>query len=269
MQRLQKRAVLRLSGPDTLTLLERTVTHPVSDWDEGMARYGALLTPQGKVITDYIAQPSAEGVLIDAPAGAATDLLRRLSLFRLRAQVDITPAEELCVAITPEGFADPRHAGLPRRAFLPAANAPEVFAGWDALAIRTGVAEWGRDFGSAEVFPTDVNMDLMGAIDYRKGCFVGQEVASRMKRKGGIRKRLLKVRGEALSAGGEVMAGGPIGRITSVAGEHGLAIIRIDRYLPALRGGEAFTVNQSPVEIDTPDWFVNDIEAVFMPNDHD
>ena len=267
MQRLPNRAVLRLSGPETLALLERTVTQSVAGWHEGEARYGALLTPQGKVISDYTALRTQDGVLIDAPEGAAADLLKRLILFRLRAKVDITLAPELSVALDPHGFADPRHSDLPSRAFVPSDQAPDVFTGWDAIAITAGVPEWGRDYGAAEVFPTDVNMDLMGAIDYSKGCFVGQEVASRMKRKGGVRKRTVRVRGAALSAGADILAGGPVGRVTSCAGELGLAIIRLDRFAAALGNKSDVTVNEAAAQIEAPGGFVNEAGAAIMERD--
>ena len=116
MHRLPNRSILVLSGPDTLALLERTVTHTVADWAEGEARYGALLTPQGKIIADYIAHRTAEGVQIDVHAEAAEDLLKRLKMFRLRSAVEIERDEGLVSAAGPAGAPDPRGAALPRRA---------------------------------------------------------------------------------------------------------------------------------------------------------
>jgi folate-binding protein YgfZ len=268
MHRLPNRSILVLSGPDTLALLERTVTHTVADWAEGEARYGALLTPQGKIIADYIAHRTAEGVQIDVHADAADDLLKRLKMFRLRSAVEIVRDETLVSAAGAEGAPDPRGAALPRRRVVAAGAATETFPGWDLLAMEAGVPEWGRDYRAAEVFPTDINMDLMNGIDYKKGCFVGQEVASRMKRKGLIRKRTVRVRGEALAAGAEVRAGaGLIGQVTSAEGGEGLALIRTDRFAKAMQAAEAVSVNEAAAEIETAPWLAAELKALMEAAD--
>jgi folate-binding protein YgfZ len=264
MHRLPARAILSLTGADTLSLLERTVTHTVADWPSGEVRYGALLTPQGKVIADYLALRTGEGVLIDVHEDAAEDLLKRLKLFRLRAAVDLVRDDTLAAGTSSDGAADPRSAKLPRRVIAPAAGMQEPLPGWDALAIAAGVPEWGRDYRAAEVFPTDINMDLMGGVDYRKGCFVGQEVASRMKRKGLIRKRSVRLRGAALEAGAEVRAGeaGLLGTVTSVAGTgEGLALIRTDRFARSVAGRQCVTVNEAAAEIEGAPWLIAEVKA--------
>lgn len=262
MHRLPHRAILRLTGPDTLALLERTVTHTVADWAEGEIRYGALLTPQGKVIVDYLAHRTAEGVFIDLHEDAADDMAKRLKMFRLRAAVEIARDEGLVSAIVVEGALDPRSAKMPKRAVVAAAQAGEPIPRWDALAIAAGIPEWGRDYRAAEVFPTDINMDLMNGVDYRKGCFVGQEVASRMKRKGLIRKRTVRLRGSALEAGAEVRAGaGVIGTVTSAAGNEGLALIRTDRFAKSIMAKEAVTVKDAPAEIEGAPWLIAEVKA--------
>ncbi len=263
MNRFPNRAILSLIGADTLALLERTVTHKVADWAEGEARYGALLTPQGKIIADYIAHRTADGVLIDVHADAADDLLKRLKMFRLRSAVDLTREDGLVSASDVNGAADPRAADLPRRSVVAAGDAPDPLPGWDALAIRAGVPEWGRDYGAAQVFPTDINMDLTGGIDYRKGCFVGQEVASRMKRKALIRKRTVRLAGAALATGAEVRAGESLlGAVTSAADGEALALIRTDRYAKALAAGEAVMVNAAPAQIESPPWLAAELAAL-------
>lgn len=263
MHRLPHRAVLSLSGPDTLALLERTVTHTVAGWAEGEARYGALLTPQGKVIADYIAHRTTDGVLIDVHEDAADDLLKRLTMFRLRSQVVLKIEDALVAAVSLEGAADPRSAKLPKRAVVAAGDAAEPLEGWDALAIAAGLPEWGRDYRAAEVFPTDINMDLMDGIDYRKGCFVGQEVASRMKRKGLIRKRTVRLRGEGLAAGAEVRAGsaGLLGTVTSAAAGEGLALIRTDRFAKSIAEKQPVAVNDTPADIEGAPWLIAEVKA--------
>lgn len=263
MHRLPNRTILRLEGPDTLALLERTVTHTVAGWEVGAARYGALLTPQGKVIADYIAHRTAEGVLIDVHAEAAEDLMKRLKMFRLRSAVEIGRDDGLVSAIDVDGAADPRTGKLPRRSVVAAGEAEATLPRWDALAISAGVPEWGRDYRAAEVFPTDINMDLMDGIDYRKGCFVGQEVASRMKRKALIRKRTVRVKGAALAAGAEVRAGANLlGMVTSAADGEGLALIRTDRFAKAIMSKEPLTVSEAPTEIDGAPWLIAEVKAL-------
>lgn len=262
MHRLPDRAILRLTGPDTLALLERTVTHKVMDWPEGEARYGALLTPQGKIIADYIAHRTADGALIDVHQDAAEDLLKRLKMFRLRSAVELVRDEALVSAISADGAPDPRSAKLPRRAVAPAAEAAPPLEGWDALTIAAGIPEWGRDHRAAEVFPTDINMDLMSGIDYKKGCFVGQEVASRMKRKGLIRKRTVRLRGQGLTPGAEVRAGALVlGQITSAAAGEALALIRTDRFAQSIAGQQPVTVNEASAEIEGAPWLIAEVKA--------
>lgn len=265
MHRLPNRAILRLEGPDTIALLERTVTHTVAGWEAGAARYGALLTPQGKVIADYIAHRTAEGVLIDVHEAAAEDLMKRLKMFKLRSVVEISLPANVSVNITNPmvgSYADPRSTSLPHRVLAPMHDGP-VADGWDALAIAAGVPEWGRDYRAAEVFPTDINMDLMDGIDYKKGCFVGQEVASRMKRKALIRKRTVRLRGDALVAGAEVRAGGNLlGAVTSAAAGEGLALIRTDRFAKSILAKDAVTVGEAPAEIEGSPWLIAEVKAL-------
>lgn len=263
MLSLPDRAILNLTGPDTLALLERTVTNKVADWADREARYGALLTPQGKVIADFIAHRRPDGVLIDVHREAAEDLLKRLKMFRLRSAVEMALCNELVSAVSTDGAPDPRSGNLPRRAIAPQRDAAGPLPDWDVLAIRAGVPEWGRDYRAGEVFPTDINMDLMNGVDYRKGCFVGQEVASRMKRKALIRKRTIRVHGTALVAGAEVRAGKSlIGTVTSAAGSEGLALIRTDRFAKSAQAGATVTVNGATAEIEGAPWLMAEVKAL-------
>ena len=258
---LPNRAIIRLTGPDMLHLLGRTVTHSVDNWNTGEMRYGALLTPQGKVIADYLAMLALENIYIDVHADAADELEKRLKMFRMRNEVEI---DRLTGDVVTEGsWVDVRSPDLPHRAITPAGvsgiDMPEDE--WHAARIAAGVPEWGADYRGAEVFPTDINMDMMSGIDYRKGCFVGQEVASRMKRKGKIRKRTLKVSGEGLETGADILAEAPIGAVTSVAGEQGLALIRTDRLAKAGQAGTPLTCNGKPVTFDLSDWQRAEVDA--------
>jgi len=263
MMRFPHRSLIRLSGPDTIALLERTVTNSVKDWAAGEVRYGALLTPQGKIISDYTVLRTDDGVLLDVHEDAAEDLMKRLKMFRLRAEVEIA-LDDTLAPVRADDAADPRSPALWGRKWVPAAEAGEMIADedWTANRVAAGVPEWGSDYRAAEVFPTDINMDVMGGIDYKKGCFVGQEVASRMKRRGKIRKRTLTVHGAALEAGTEIFSATPVGTVTSVQGDTGLALVRTDRLQKVLEQSLPLTCNDQPVTFDVPDWARSEMNAL-------
>ena len=257
MKLIPNRKVLSLTGPDTIALLERTVTHNVANWSEGEVRYGGLLTPQGKIIADYLATRTEEGVLLDVHQDALEDLARRLKMFRLRSDVTIEVREDLQVQQSEAGAPDPRSDALPRRFLMPG-GAEGVSEDYHTLRIAAGVPEWGSDYRAAEVFPSDVNMDVMNGIDYKKGCFVGQEVASRMKRRGKIRKRTVLLKGDQLSPEDKVMIGDmPAGAVTSSAGPLALALLRIDR-----AAGKLLSVNNQSVTIQSPEWLQQEFAEV-------
>lgn len=264
--RIPHRAVLRLDGPDTIELLERTVTHTVADWPAGEMRYGALLTPQGKIIADYLATRTDTGVLIDVHEAARADLEKRLKMFRLRADVVIEADDTLAVLADPAGASDPRSPFLPHRRIVPDNEATGLLEDYNLLRIEAGIPEWGEDYRSAEVFPTDINMDHLSGVDYKKGCFVGQEVASRMKRKAQIRKRTLRVAGDALVTGADILCGTVIGTVTSQQNGQGLALIRLDRLAAGALKGEPCTSGGYPVTILTEDdsWQTQEISEFYV-----
>ena len=257
------RAVLSLTGPDTIELLERLVTNTTSDWPTGEARYGALLTPQGKIIADFIALRTEDGVLMDAHESALEDFTRRLKLFRLRADVTIEPEPELGVFLDEDGVADPRSDALPLRRIGPCeAEATGDDTAYHAARIAASIPEFGFDFAGSEVFPADVNMDRLGGVDYSKGCFVGQEVVSRMYRRGKIRKRTVCVTGEGLEVGQSVTAGAaPIGEVTSAASGQGLVRLRTDRLAKARAADQPLMVGDSELALAAPDWLSDEIAA--------
>jgi len=232
--RLTDRAAIAVTGEEARDFLQRVVTCPIADISDGEMRAGALLTPQGKIIVDFLIHGRPDGVLIELPAAAADAFAKRLSMYKLRARAEVRVSEDLAI-IAGEGTPDPRSAALPKRGIRPRAET----AGWRAgdasqaeAEIAAGVPAFARDYGEADVFPTDVNLDLYGGIGWKKGCFVGQEVVSRMKRRGTIRKRTVRLDFEATApaAGTDVTLGDTaLGTITSSAGAHALAILRLDR----------------------------------------
>jgi len=259
-KRLPHRRVIALTGPDTIVMLERLVTNNTQDWHPGEMRYGALLTPQGKLIADYLALRRDDGVLLDVAASAADDLAKRLKLFRLRADVAIEPAADMAVLWGPEAFeaslADPRAPAGGHRAIEPASGVAEIDpATYHRHRVAAGLAEQGSDFDASDVFPSDVNLDRLGGVDYSKGCFVGQEVVSRMYRRGKIRRRTLVFQGDGLAPGDTVDADGTtLGDVTSVAGGCALARLRTDRLMRAHAAGAAMSAGGTKVTLDLPDW---------------
>ena len=274
---LPHRAVLSLIGLDTIELLERLVTHNVQDWQPGETRYGALLTPQGKVIADYLAIRTEDGVMLELDQEALPDLAKRLKMFRLRADVQIEPQEDLFViaGLEPTSepsavsdavltYADPRFTeGRTRALVTTAPSDAQSVSDYHADRIAHGVPEQGSDFGAAEVFPADINMDHFGGVDLKKGCFVGQEVVSRMHRRGKVRKRTLCLHSDTPDIpSGSLQAPHEIGQITSTSGGLALARVRIDRLKQALDKGEALNVDETPVTIAKPDWLEAEMTAI-------
>lgn len=262
---LPQRAVIAITGAEARSFLQRVITNGPENLTEGQAQFSALLTPQGKVLADFLIFDDGEhGLLIDVPASEAAALLKRFTLYRMRAEAEITLREDLAViAAKGEGEAelqtvalsaspDPRSADLGLRAIAPAGGPTTDLEAYHTARISAGVAEFGSDYGPAEVFSTDVNHDRMSGIDYKKGCFVGQEVASRMHRKGGVRKRTLRLHVETgtLPKGGELMAGETaLGAVTSNAGQFALARVRIDRLQSALDENTPLFIDGEPVQV--------------------
>lgn len=239
MALLPDRAVISVAGEGQAGFLDGLLT---CDVVIGALRYGALLTPQGKVVTDMMVHGFADRIVLDVPDAAADDLLRRLTIYRLRAPVTLSRTTE--VVVIGEGLPDPRGSvSGPVQKAIPGAMGLRGIAAsamLDAVAlerhtearIAAGVPEAGIDFALGDAFPHDMNMDLLGGVDFAKGCFVGQEVVSRMKHRGTARRRIvlveadrsLPIPGTAITANGRAA-----GRLGTVLGSRGLAMVRIDR----------------------------------------
>lgn len=257
---LSNRALLRASGDDVRTFLQGLVTHDVLPAVEGEAVFTALLTPQGKVLFDFFLIPADRGFLVDCDAAAAPALLKRLTLYKLRAKVELRAEPDLAVALGETAGAiasvvDPRHKELPPRAIVRRVEGQKADDHYDALRLSLGVPEFAKDFSGDEVFLLDVNYDALNAVSYKKGCFVGQEVTSRMKRKGEIRKRTLIATydGPAPAKGASVMAGeNSIGEILSGRDGSALALIRLDRLKAAQNERRMLTADGCNVRISFP-----------------
>ena len=260
---LPDRAVIAITGEQSRAFLTRVVSGGPDDASPGRAQFSSLLTPQGKVSADLVFfDDGAGGLFVDVPLSEAEMLVKRFTLYRLRAKAEIALRDDLAVAAgLGDGEAelqtialavapDPRSPAMGLRA-ITTAGGPVELEPYHRARIAAGVPEFGADYAAGAVFSTDVNHDLMGGVDYKKGCFVGQEVASRMRRKGGVRKRTVRLAldGAAPDAGVEVKAGGkPLGAITSSIGTSALALIRVDRAQAALEAGQTLSANGATAE---------------------
>lgn len=259
---LPHRSVISVSGADAETFLNGIVTVSTLGMRTGAFRYGALLTPQGKVISDMLLTREADAILIDCAEAAAPAVVKRLTLMKLRAAVVIAPRPDLGVnAFT--GSPDPRSPSAPHRSIGPRATAEDTDA-YHAARIGAGLPEQGVDFVAEEIFPADINMDLAGGVDFKKGCFIGQEVVSRMKRRGTARRRTLKARvAGPITAPAAILASDfEIGMLTSISGGDALARVRIDRLRDARARGETITADGLPVAFDDPYWLAGELAAI-------
>lgn len=245
MNELSSRSLIRVCGADASDFLQGLITQDIANLKDNEARFAALLTPQGKILFDFFLVAHDGGFLVDCASAVTEALVRKLMLYKLRAKVLIEADATLGVfAGEKEGalasFADPRLPALPVRAIAPRQGGPDGEAAYEGVRLDLGVPEFTKDFSGEEVFLLDVNYDALRAVSYTKGCFVGQEVTSRMKRKGEVRKRTLiamfdgpaPARGEKITA-----AGGAIGEIMSGAEGRSLALVRLDRLAAAKADG--------------------------------
>ncbi len=252
--RLDSRALIRVAGPDARLFLHNLLTQDVETLRPGEVRFGALLSPPGRLLFDLFQWGEDEAVVLDVAAERREALMARLSMYKLRAQVEITADDRPVFASWPgvaEGFvADPRLEALGGRAVGPrAANADED--GWDAHRLAVGVPDPTRDGGHDVRYPIEANFDLLNGIDFRKGCFVGQETTSRMKRRGEIKKRMLPIAfdGPAPPEGAEVLNGDlRAGEVLTGRDGGAIALMRLDR----LEG--SLTVEGRPAAARAPDW---------------
>jgi hypothetical protein len=261
---LPDRAVIRIAGPDSQAFLQGVITQDVGAATTSAAAFSALLTPQGKILSEFLFLQTGDGYLLDCAAAEADALLARLNKYRLRARADLALAPDLCVGVgrNEASFLDPRLAGLGWRTIAARSAAAEAASAFDyeAKRIALGVPECGKDFGPEQVFLLDVNYDVLNAVSYRKGCFVGQEVTSRMKRKGDVRRRTLIARfdGAAPAKGSEITAAGAaIGEMLSGGRGEGLACVRIDRLDEARAAGEACFAEGRKIQLAPPAYLIS------------
>lgn len=272
---LADRGVIAVSGADAVPFLHGLLSADIEDLQPGQARLAALLTPQGKILFDGLVLRTENGFLIDCRRDIAADFARRLGFYRLRAKVDVRDASsELLVAACwhtdgdapPGTFGDPRDKKLGYRAVVENGQLADTVEGWRARKaglsdyhqhrIMCAVPEGGLDYAYGEAFPHEANMDRLGGVSFTKGCYVGQEVVSRMQHRGTARTRIVPVLldGEA-KPGSEVRAAGRrIGALGSVAQGRGLASLRLDKVRAGSDAEEALTADGVTLTVEMPQW---------------
>ena len=278
---LPDRGVVKVAGDDARRFLNGLITNDMGKVAPGSARFAALLTPQGKIIVDFFvaeAEPDDDGgFFLDCPRALAPTLVEKLNFYKLRVKVaveDLSAALGVMAVWDGAGlsdlglsYADPRLPALGTRTILPPELATEAAAelgatltdaaAYDAHRIALGVPRGGMDFAYGDTFPHEADMDQLNGVDFEKGCYVGQEVVSRVEHRSSARSRILPIAYAefAPSADVPVMAGEKqVGTLGSTAKGRGLAFVRLDRVADALAAGTPLSCGNLPVHLVKPDW---------------
>ena len=306
------RAVISISGEGALAFLHNLLTCDVANLGQGQAAYGALLSPQGKILHDVFVFNAGDQILLDCALEQRDALLQKLMMYKLRAKLTITARDDLEVAVGDEGYVDPRNAQMGHRFFaangafrpaiapsalrappqaelgggrnvlgfeqiatsrspnllgelseglrgpsLPPAQGGGGIESYDAARITLGLADSVQDIGTNTLFPHEANLDQFGGVNFTKGCYVGQEVVSRMQHRGTARSRILPVTGQGLTKGASITSGDKaIGEILSTTSTNALALIRLDRLAEAT---SPLLSNAVTVKVQKPAWIKYDV----------
>lgn len=270
---LPDRGVVKITGDDARHFLNNLVTSELAAVQPGTARFAALLTPQGKIVADFLVTEAPAGhgggLLLDCPKPLVAPLATKLGFYKLRAKVTVDNlTDQLGVLAAWDGtpamipdlaFPDPRNAELGYRVFVPQELAGKLAgvlgaelvdaAAYDAHRIACGVPSGGLDFAYGDAFPHETNMDRLHGVNFDKGCYIGQEVVSRMQHRGTARSRTIRLAIDGSApAGSDIVADGKtIGTMGSSAGGRGLALVRLDKVSDALAKGAALSVGEASV----------------------
>jgi tRNA-modifying protein YgfZ len=236
-QLLPHRAVIRLRGEGVPGFLHNLLT---AELKEAQPAYAALLTPQGKILNDVFVVPDGETVWLDVARSQASDLLKRLMMYRLRAKIEIALDDDKAVAVSSKagllglGYADPRLAAMGYRTIV-GAESQTAGIGYDHARFLLGLADSDADIGSGEMFVHEANLDQLNGVSFSKGCYVGQEVVSRTHHRHAARNRILPVQFSGHVEKGQDIHSGEqrIGTMLSSSEGRGLALMRLDRLATA------------------------------------
>ncbi len=288
---LPDRGLVALRGPDTRAFLQGLVSNDVARVGSEQAIYAALLTPQGKFLFDFFIAEHAGDLLLETERARLPQLMKRLTMYRLRSRVEIEDASEryrvvallrdevparlglqaapgACRAL--DGglvFVDPRLAELGARALLPKEQAesalealgfePGTLAAYDELRLALGVPDGSRDLVVDRSTLMESGFDELRGVDFKKGCFVGQELTARMKYRGLVRKRLMPVslKGPAPEPGTPILLDGrEAGEMRSSANGRGLALLRLEHVAKAAEAGKPLLAGETEVVPEKPGW---------------
>ena len=232
------RQIIRVTGEDREPFLQGLVTNDV----RRAPCWAAILTPQGKYLVDFLIVPTAEALLIDVDARLADDLMRRLSMYRLRSRVTLDaldmPVARGTGAAPENAIPDPRHPALGWRLY---GEAGEDGSDWDAIRVEHLIPETLAELIPNETYILEAGFERLNGVDFRKGCYVGQEVTARMKHKTELRKGLarLRVTGEAAPGTPITRDGREVGTLHTQSGGRALAHVRFDRVAPGMEAAGA------------------------------
>jgi hypothetical protein len=278
---LPDRGIVKVAGDDARRFLNGLATNDMDKVGPGHAIFTALLTPQGKIIVDFIAAEAGPddggGFFLDCPRALAAALVEKLNFYKLRAKItveDLSQALGVMAAWDGAGlsdfglsFADPRLPALGARTILPPDLAAEAAAdlgatltdadAYDAHRIALGVPRGGMDFAYGDTFPHEADMDQLAGVDFEKGCYIGQEVVSRVEHRSSARSRILPIGYDAFApaSGLAIMAGEKqAGTLGSTAKGRGLALLRLDRVADALESGTPLNAGGITIHVVKPAW---------------
>ncbi len=235
------RKIFQISGPDARSFLQGLVTNDVARLDHGLV-YAAMLTPQGKYLADFFLVPWDGAVLLDVDDSLADGLVQRLSMYKLRADVQIAQTDLAVWRGTgdrPEGaFADPRHDAMGWRLY--GAEAGDDGSDFDAIRVAHCIPATGVEL-TPDTFILEAGFERLNGVDFRKGCYVGQEVTARMKHKTELRKGLASVTLDGHAPVGTPITadGKPAGTLFTQSGDRAIAYLRFDRATGAMQAEDA------------------------------
>jgi hypothetical protein len=275
---LSDRGVIKVAGLDATTFLHKLLTNSMLDIPEGESRYTGLLTAQGKLMFDFFVAPLPEGAaaghFIDCLREQVSELMKKLNFHKMRWKITIEDQSDALGVAAFWGEAAPaidsalvyrdmRAPGMGQRLIAPHSELARIDgsdeAAYEAHRVAEGVPKGGLDFAYGDTFLHDANLDFLHGVDFKKGCYVGQEVVARVHFRNSARKRIVKIRfdGPTPEAGTQVMAGETaIGQVGSTAGSQGLAMLRLDRLEEAKSAGTAVKAGEAAVDVTVPPEFI-------------
>jgi len=239
---MTKRRILKLSGQDARAFLQGLITNDINEIEKGLV-YAAILTPQGKYIADFFLSKHGQDILLDIAETHADNVQTRFTMYKLRADVSISDSNlhlhRGLGSVPDDAYPDPRHPHLGWRAYRTTPQTDDA-VDWTALRVAHQIPETGIEL-TPDSFILEVGFERLSGVDFRKGCYVGQEVTARMKHKTELRKGLTRVSvtGEADPGDPITKDGKPVGTLLSRSGNEALAYLRFDRASGALNAGNA------------------------------